>query len=357
MSATTCRSSRSGQPQRRGVYTESFSSFAVHKSITFVESGRFRAPQRSLKEQKMQTITPKVAREYIDRCNHDPERMKTLMRPIRENWVDVLADRMRNGQFMPSATIVLAHSGADTYLVNGNHTLRAIERSGIPQKLPIIHHQVPTIDGVRQLYATYDRGLSRSMSDSLRAYGATESLGLPIDEVNYLAAAVRFMLADMGDSSQRVWGRKISDDSLLQMMVPWALPYIRLKEALKETDAHINKMILRRRPVLTVALITVVGQPSRAIEFWEAVKTGEGLYRTSSALRLREYLMMYNTSGRSGITGAKAPSETLSRYVRTVAYCWNKWYDNEPIATMRVPSGAVVINGCKHVELPRLPEA
>lgn len=300
-------------------------------------------------ENDMQTITPKLAREYIDKAKIDD----SIMRPIREPWVNVLADRMKNGQFAPSATIALAHLNGSTYIVNGNHTLRAIERSGVVQKLPIIHHAPATLSEVKQLYATYDRGLSRKVSDSLRAYGAMSDFDMNMQEVNQLSAAVRFMLNDFDQTTARAYSvRYISDDVLMSYMRPWAEEYNAIRSHFAGYKKEDQRLVLTRRVVLSVALITVRGQGEHALDFWTKVITGANLDTFDGAKRLRDYLMVNGMRGGA----AKKKSESPVRYFKTVTHCWNRWFTGEPISVLRVPEGRVTFNGCEHVELPRLPE-
>lgn len=173
-------------------------------------------------------------------------------------------------------------------------------------------------------------------------------------EVDFLASAVRFMLYDFDQSVvSKYSARYIPDDVLLSYMRPWAEPFVTLRDLLAGMGKGVQRMILFRRAVSSVALITMKGQPQSAVDFWTRVATGANLDATDGAKRLREYLLVNGAMG----SAARGKSEPTVRYFKTVAYCWNKWFDNQPVVAMRIPDGRAIINGCEHVELPRLPEA
>jgi hypothetical protein len=295
----------------------------------------------------MLLVTPSLARQYIDDCTHDDAIMDLIMRPIRPDWVQTLARRMAAGQFTPSASIGLAHYNGKTFIVNGNHTLRAIVVSGKAQRLPVIHHDVKTGDELRHLYATYDRGLSRKVHDSLRAYDATNVLGLSQMEVEGLLAALKFMLSDFGRSS--VLRREpVSDVDLLEVAQPWATTMIEIRMALEGIPQTERRLIVRRRAVLSSALITMKGQPEKASVFWPQVASGEKLVRTDPAFKLREYL---TTTGVMG-SNASQVTEPSWRMAMTAAAAWNKFFDGQKVVSLRLGQGRISFKGCEDVALP-----
>ncbi len=278
-----------------------------------------------------QLITPELANEWVTAYFYEKPLMHSVMRAVREAHVNYLAKEMARGMF-GSATIAFADckENGRRFIVNGNHTLRAIVRSGVTLYLTVEHNECDTMDQVRHLYATYDKNLLRGRADSLRAYRAGEVLGITQTDVAALSAGVAFILQDFGKFGGGQGGR-IPDDVLLREMKQWIAPFGQLLVAVgAASTGPWHRRIIRRRAVLAVALITMRYQHERAFTFWQSVVTAEGVSRHSPALRLRDFLMeMALESG--GAVGLNS-----NEIATTVAYCWNKHYKNERIVQMKV---------------------
>src|SRR5690606_35200289 len=133
------------------------------------------------KKMTRQMINPAYAQQLIDSTMHDPQLMETLMRPIRPVHVSYLARQMERRNFGNNIIdIVTCAETGQTFLANGNHTLRAIVKSGATIPLTVERSQVGTIHDVRRIYSQYDRGLSRSRKDAMRALDNGGSSGLPL---------------------------------------------------------------------------------------------------------------------------------------------------------------------------------
>jgi hypothetical protein len=289
-----------------------------------------------------QLITPELANEWITSYFYEEPLMHSVMRNIRPRHVDYLANEMKAGRF-GSATIAFADCKADgrRFIVNGNHTLRAIVKSGVPLSLTVEHNECETLDRVRHLYATYDKNLVRQRADSLRAYDARSTLNIRQTDVEKLSSAVAYMMDGFG---ARVYPTKIPDTDLLAEMATWVVPYGKLLVAVGSTKPWF-KRIFGRRPVLAVAIVSMRNNPDIAFPFWESVVTGAGLRRYAPALRLRDYLAD-NTIGAGGGTH-------IQDMAKAVAYCWNKHLRGELIVQMKVPyDKPLVIETVKPVARP-----
>ena len=271
-----------------------------------------------------QLITPELANEWITAYFYEKPLMHSVMRNIRDSHVNYLAKEMMRGMF-GSATIAFADckETGRRFIVNGNHTLRAIARSGVTLYLTVEHNECETMEQVRHLYATYDKNLLRSRADSLRAYHADTTLNITQTDVGKLAAAIVFMNQKFGEGHTS----RTPDSLLLNEMKPWAESFGQLLVAIGHSGPWYKR--IARRPVLAVALATVRYQQKMALSFWEAVVTGEGLNRYAPALRLRDYLVEAMLLGDYGnVTGTDM--------AKAVTYCWNKHYNNERIVQMKV---------------------
>lgn len=284
-----------------------------------------------------QQITPELAQSWIDAYKYEPALMHTVMRNVRRDHVVFLAKEMASGRFS-SATIAFADCKEDgrRFVVNGNHTLRAIVESGVTLFLTVEYNDCNTMDEVRHLYATYDKNLTRKRFDSLRAYDAAGKFDINQTHVRTLSSAVGYMIADFGRNPKKT--REVSDAELMERMRPWVPAFGQILAAVGVSGAW-YKRIVWRRSVLSVALVTMRYQPDQAFGFWKSIAEGSGLKVHSPALRLRDYLMelMVSGGGRSSETRALVKVETQTNISRVVAYCWNKNYNGERIVLMKVP--------------------
>lgn len=276
-------------------------------------------------------VTPEMAQEWVE--TYTGAKDLGIMRPIRPNWVAYLAKEMLAGRFSSGAAVRLVELGNMLCIVNGNHTLRAIAQSGVPVVVSVEKHNVATVAEVRHLYATFDKNVARRRTDSFRAYDAAGELEVLPSDVSSLASAVQFMLRDFSDKAGS--SLRISDADLLAAMKPWVPAFGQLLAAVGRT--HSNKWhqrIVRRQAVCSVALVTLRHQPDMAYRFWGAVAEGVNLKRHSPALRLREYLIETTMIG--GSSGSDKPMESARRMARITALCWNKHFQGETLARMRI---------------------
>jgi hypothetical protein len=281
-------------------------------------------------------ITPELAQLWIDEATLARE--LGAMRPIRDWWVSYLAREMLKGQFSQSAMIGIGRLRGREGILNGNHTLRAIVRSGVTLTLPVETYDCETEAEFRHLYATWDTGQNRKRSDSLRAYDAIQMFGhgeqVAQADVGNLSSAVAFMLKGFGDKPGSDPNARPSNAELMVEMRPWVGPYAVLRSITGggNTDSW-NARILRRQGVCSVALITLRDQPELAQKFWRAVVSGVLVRENDPALRLRDYLM---TSSVRGGAARQKNSESGYRMARTVDYCWGKFYLGKTIKSMHV---------------------
>lgn len=285
-------------------------------------------------------ITPSMAREWIE--TYTGAKDLGIMRPIRPWWVTYLAKQMRAGLFTSSATVGLANLGDAVCIVNGNHTLRAIEAAGVTMELPVVWYECESEAEVRHLYATFDHNLTRTRVDSFRAYDVAHALDVTQSDAQALSSAVFFMMSEFGRVRQNT--RKVADTDLLAAMRPWVPAFGQLLVvAGRGHSTPWYKRIIRRAPVCSVALVTLQYQPEMAFRFWSSVVEGVNLKRNSPALRLRDYLT--ETISVGGGRVASGIMESQDTIAKKVAYCWNKYYRGEQVMLLRVGDKPIEILG------------
>lgn len=290
-------------------------------------------------EMTRRMVNPTYAQELIEETTHEPGLMATLMRPIRPYHVDYLARQMERRNFGNNIIdIVTCAETGQRFLANGNHTLRAVVKSGVTIPLTVEQSRVETIRDVRRIYSQYDRGLSRSRKDAMRSLDADGASGLPLTHVGYLASAVAFMLDDYDLKGGGRPSQKIGDDELHTEMVTWVEEFAIVRNAVG-TNKQWEARIIRRRGVLSVALNTARANRDTASRFWHGVASGVNLAAKSPELVLREYLTETGLTG----GGGRGVMTTARDMARVSAHCWNKFINGERIARLYVPSGPVTV--------------
>jgi len=285
-------------------------------------------------------ITPAYAQQLIDECTHDPKLMATLMRPIRPRHVTFLARQMERNNF-GNNVIDVAHclETFQKFIVNGNHTLRAIVQSGVSLHLSFEQTSCETLDDVRRVYSQYDRGLSRSRTDALRSLNATDKLNVPLSHVGYLASAVAFILDDYPSAGARSRTRMIGDAELFEEVCAWSEEYQLIRDVIGGVKSWESR-IIRRRGVCSVALVTARATPEKSRIFWDGVVSGVNIPSGSPMLKLRDYLMVAGVAGGGGTSKQTVTSDDLAR---TVAYCWSKYITGRSILRLQVPRERVAV--------------
>lgn len=291
-------------------------------------------------------VSPAYAQYMIDMCAMSPDEQELIARPIRKHWVSYLAEQMRLGRFQPTSIIATVKCNDRTYLVNGNHTLRAILESGVALRLPTIEYATDDFGDVRELYAKFDRGLSRSTADALRAYGTMAMLGLDSNtDVAQLAAASRVIRQKFNHAIE-FEKIMVADEDLIPVMEQYSGAYSRLKHLWGggTKTAFEWSRALARKDVLAIVLVT--GEHSaRGDAFWELVSSGIGYTsKYDPALRTRDYLGQLRRKGPNYPFG---DSTTLIRL--KLAYLWNAYTDGREVVQLRLPRGPIAINETPYV--------
>ena len=302
-------------------------------------------------------ITPELAQLWIDEATLAQD--LGAMRPIRDWHVSFLAREMLKGKFSQSAIIGIGRLQGREGILNGNHTLRAIVRSGVTITLPVEMYDCRSEKEFRHLYATWDTGQKRKRVDSLRAYDAIQMFGhgeqVAQSDVQNLSSAVMFMLKGFGDTFGTKQDARPSDLELMEEMKLWVEPYSILRAITGGGNTNTwNGRILRRQGVCSVALITLRDQPDLARNFWQMVVSGVIPMKHSPALRLRDYLLKTRSVGGGA---RKKESEPAFRMARITGYCWSRFYEGKAIQSMRVnmeqPPQLVGCMGVRRPDAPR----
>jgi len=283
----------------------------------------------------VQEIDPKQASVWLEkRYKHQ--------RPIRQSTVDRLARAMGEGTFSPVSVIMFSVVDNQLHLINGQQTLSAIVRSGVPQRLPTVFYEVPDEAEEAKLYFHIDRQRRRDFSDSVRSTGLCQTTGLTTTAIKYTAGAIRFIKGNWGTKKQ--YSEAVTDDELIDWIPYWSWEVNAIYNAISPCGKADRDLVLRVS-AFSVALVTMRYQPQKAREFWRQVAQGDGLTKDDPRKALRELIISTRGQARK-----QAQEVSLARMARAAIVAWNAWYVGNYAKSLlpRIKSGPVKILGTSY---------
>lgn len=262
------------------------------------------------------SVTPELAQHFRQSCNFERQR------DIAPANVHRLATEMTRGRFIKGTPVLLAAlPDGSLRILNGNHTLEAVAKSGETIPLVFIYHPVRDMNDAGRIYARLDLQRVRTWGDAFQAAG----LGIPVTKqwLARLGGCLTLLLLNFGPKSsggdERVTSRDIRIDAMNE--------YRNEVEILANSVAHAprtNVSLIQRAAVLAVAIETVKYQPSLAVEFWSKLCADDGLIRTDPRKTLLEYLRKNKVSN-------------ISRGEQSIAaaLAWNAWFQKRDLTILK----------------------
>ncbi len=212
-------------------------------------------------------------------------------RPVSEAHVQVLAGRMRRNEWKLNGEAV--KFTPDGYLLDGQHRLHAISRSGVPVTLLVV-------EGVyRETFDTMDQGKTRSAADVLSVRGEANA--------SHLATACRLAMLIMDNPTAPNFSQGFSPIQIEKFIGV----YPEIREGFKVSNL-VRKI---SEPGTVIAMYFLFWQKDRekAPVFFQRLYDGAGLGAGHPVLTLRDRLI-----------SNKAAQAKLSRQV-LVAYYIKAW--------------------------------
>jgi hypothetical protein len=259
---------------------------------------------------EMLVVTPAIADTYLRHSVYERQRN-------RAEWhVSRLAHEISEGRFIAGTQIHFGVIKGREYLVNGQHTLAGIVRSGNALTLSILRTPCDGFDELGQLYGRHDRHRGRTPHDGFLGMGLANELNMSEAEINSFGSGLKYVLMDFRRVSVTVNSEiAMSLDFLADRMREWApaagLYYDHTRDA-----RHGMKGTFRRAPVVGVGIATFKYQPVKAAEFWGGAAADDGLYRTDPRRALNSFLASQTTMHGDPLN-----------YMRTVGSAWNKFFE------------------------------
>jgi hypothetical protein len=261
-------------------------------------------------------------------------------RPLRPAHVGVLATAMQRGTFRSELVHIAACQCLATktvYRANGQHTAWARESIEDEGYAPVVHlelYRVATMDGVRALYAQYDRGAPRTKGNLLESYLADlppfNDYGRPLRGLLGLSLVMYLWPT----SSERA--KHDADSVVTQMVGAYRAPLEQAAVVLRGAPRGQVKH-LWRTPVVAAMIGTVLKAPRVALEFWSSVRDGTALTDVNDPrLRLRNALMQTAIGAKKSRKNDDVVSSEVMH--RECVAAWNAYREHRTLTSLRASS-------------------
>ncbi len=264
-------------------------------------------------------VTPTIAQKYLEYNTFAGQRT------LNTAHVTHLAGQMQKGLFSKGQMAVVDVAGVKM-LVNGQHQLHAVIRSGTTAMLQLDHYVAEDMAGASMLFATMDANRMRTTQQAFGAarYGMDDDrlASIPLAYLAVCSTALATL-----ENDPPVWGstgRVANTDRV-------ALIDTHRDEAMWVYELH--KIAARKNPayvgVITAMIYTRRANAELADEFWIPVLSSTELVHESPQWQLNRYitsgLREYGSSGNRNI-------------MVTSLVWWNRWMRGESGRSVKAAS-------------------
>lgn len=242
-------------------------------------------------------------------------------RNISPHHVARLSSEMTRGSFLAGTPIwVCVANDGTKYIVNGNHTLSSVVKSGVTIPLTFVYERVRDEDAAAESYITFDIQRIRTWQQAANAVGISDKLKLSKEGI----MAFKFIKGDFKYDSKvnsQVLSRAVIFNEIKEYESALAL----LHSCLDGSPRNVRQ-IITRFPIFAVAMVTAKFQPSAADEFWGKMARDEGLVKGDPQKALLDY--MRNNPGIYG-------SSVGPMLARAAAVAWGAFFDGRELTVVR----------------------
>jgi len=254
---------------------------------------------------EVRTVSPELAREWLDRKNNKN-------RPLSRQSVAHLARAIERGEWQ------LTHQGIafdeDDVLIDGQHRLAAIEKSGTPVQMSVTYG-VP-----RAAFTVMDTGRKRTGRDALTLAGETNS--------THLAAALRglHLFLNQPDSAWSGGSALTTNDQLLMMLEQ----HPGMREAISRGIALNRAMKITVTASAIGWYVTCRERPGvDQTEWFDKLVSGAGLDSGDPRLTLRNTML--------GLAAGKRhrKSDDSREHLHYYLKAWNAWVERREMKLLR----------------------
>lgn len=273
----------------------------------------------------IQMVTPEMAFYWLENCVYPGQR------PVRDWQVRSLAKEMEQGRFTQKTMIHFCTLDHHSYLVNGQHTLSAMVRSGCSNLLTVIVTPCTDPEQVADIYARHDTHLTRRIHDSLVAHGIGAEFGVSSTQLNFMTAAI-MLYAYMTQEISIFSATRVTNDEKLVLIRKHGADFVR---ALAVLDGFCGQRyrFMQGKPCLCAVRITLDYDAEIATDFWRTMLADDGLRAGDP----RKALLTFLTNSRFGgspVLGKR--TLTPAHFLKGISYGWNAFMRNEELAFIKI---------------------
>ncbi len=283
------------------------------------------SPMSSFRESEWSEIveiTPAIAEQWLRDYSYEGQR------PLSTGRVERLVFEMKRGTFRTSE-IRLVHVGGKIQNTNGNHRLHAVVESGVTIRANVYHVIEEDNSGASDDYAYCDIHGIRNPNDQFAATDLLERSGLTRAQFNSLVAALGPIIGGFMPISYTTMSPELrSFDVRKKSIQEWFSVADQYYQSFFNCDSAIG-IALKRKSVMSVALITFACQPEKAFAFWNGMAENDGLKKGDPRRTLHSFLL-----------ANAAKSIYPHAYSRYVAAAWNSWFKGETNLQLKVYDGS-----------------
>ena len=256
--------------------------------------------------QEIITVTPMMAQDYMKMAAHPAQR------PIQDRHVQFLAGKMKSGEFRTGELAVAYNGEGASYIMNGNHQLRAIIKSGKPVQVLLEKFFCEDKQEMAHLFRQFDNHRMRSINDMLRVEADSRNINWPARICSLIASAAATI--ESGSTDKVSTGMKRDRKCAL------------LSRYLKEGDfissilgghKRVRTKFMWRVAVFCAMIMTFRKSPVSASVFWEGVRDGENLKKKAPQLTLRDFLMSSSMK--------TTQNHKTTTYIEILVRCIHAW--------------------------------
>lgn len=286
------------------------------------------AKRASLFEEGRFLMEPEIASQILAQCNYEGQRS------LESLHVNRLAAEMQAGYFTQRTPIDFGVlPDGRTVLVNGQHRLYGVVKSGCSLEVTIILHPVANEDELHRLYTSFDVvQRPRSSSAIMNATGIADEMGIGKETARKAYDAAVIIACGLKNINAYKRDPLISTpNGRLDTLQEW-WPTIKIYDDLIRDARRAVKRNLLTASIMSIGLVTIRYQADRASEFWRGVAADDRLAKNDPRKTL---LILLETIQKHDV------NDTLSR----AACCWNAWFRNEKLSQARGYAEGCVLLG------------
>jgi len=272
-------------------------------------------------------------------------------RNLRDAHVTYIINCMKRGTFHPEWVTIIScvcleavavsdeltlPAGTD-YRMNGQHTCwgRLYMPDDWPCPVKFMRYEAANVQTMRQLYASIDRGAIRTNGNVIDSYlaGTEQFRGVPSAAIRAIAAGLSLWLWPEPKRQKRD-----ADDIAHQIQTTYSEQTSRVRDyVMNSPRGTAQRGILYRMAVIAALYETFSKLPTRAHEFWDAVRDGVGFTSVKDPRKkLHDALNNCVLVTSAIVRSSKKRHVTQEEVYRWCIQCWNYWRAEDEMTNLRI---------------------